>query len=154
MDPRIPRMSRLANTIRPQNAFMITRPKLVYGPNNSIMIATPSLPKMPENYKNLNKMKTLNNFPSVALNRIRIRNFLTTDRPRLIKFIMYAYYSSFIGQDRNTYRLTGIFHRAIRRLSTLSNNNLNRPIPPRRLYDILIRLNRDTLVKLAKILEW
>lgn len=153
MDPHVRKMSRLANTIRSQNAFMITRPKLVYGPNNSVMIATPSLPNMPENYKNLNKMKNLKNFPVAALNRIRERNFLMTDRPRLIKFIMYAYYSSFITENKNTLRTTNIFHRAIRGLSTLSPN-LNRPVPPRRLYDVLIRLNRPTLVKLAKILEW
>lgn len=145
------RASRIANSINSANAFIEPNARVVQLPNGTVMLAS-QVENVPEKYLNLTRFKNnLANFPSNRLNSIRNNNWRRASRAEIIEFIMSAYYSYF--HSTATEDIIPIFHRAISKLTSRERSNKNM-IPARNLYRLLIKLNTETLLKLAHIVEW
>ena len=141
-----PSMNNFLNSIDSRNAFKPSSVKIVEGPNGTRMIAQRPPVNIPNNYKNIKNLP-----PNI--NSIREFDFVNVTDSQIIRFIMYTYYA---GWDQNYEigrRTISVFHRAISKLTTRDPKNTSR-IAPSVLYRLLMRLNRETLVTLGKILEW
>jgi hypothetical protein len=66
---------------------------------------------------------------------------------------MWAYYSIMYDPTLNMNNQKYYFHRAISKLTTRASSNTSK-IPVVQLYRLLSRLNRTTLIKIARIIEW
>lgn len=156
MSELIRKASRYANNINSKNAFVDPTNRIVQLPNGTVMLASQNV-NVPQKFLNLNTRfkNSLNSFPTNRLNSIRNNNWKNASRSDIIEFIMTTYYSYFGPIDEDDYKeiFIPIFHRAISKLTTRNSRNRSM-IPVRVLYRLLIKLNRDTLLKLAQIIEW
>lgn len=79
---------------------------------------------------------------------------------QIIRFIMWGYYNNVYNppkpNNNNNNRNIQMyyFHKAISKLTSWNNLNKTQKIPVVRLYRLLSRLNRTTLIKLATIINW
>ena len=128
---------------------------------------------IPKNIMNMNKSET---FPMHLLTNITKSGYSTINSTRrgpvwgtnkqrfgfatnyqIIRFIMWGYYNNIYNpNNNNNNRNTQMyyFHKAISKLTSLNNLNETQKIPVVRLYRLLSRLNRTTLIKLATIINW
>jgi hypothetical protein len=147
-------------------AFRTNQPsRYVVSPAGNLMVATPNIPHIPANLKNLNTRLLANKNAwtantSFMLNNIRRNGWNGVSRANLIKFIMYAYYGAFhlikFNMDRNNNSEANMlrnFHRLYSQVSTRNRNNQSM-ITPTVLWRRLQGLSTPSLIILAKTVEW
>jgi hypothetical protein len=138
--------------------------RYVVSPAGNRMVATPNIPNIPANLKNLNKRLLANknawtSNTSYMLNNIRRNGWDGVSRANLIKFIMYAYYGAFhlikfdMETNNSERRMLRNFHRLYSQVSTRNRFNQSM-IPPTVLWIRLHGLTKKSLIILAKIVEW
>ena len=138
--------------------------RYVVSPAGNRMVATPNIPNIPANLKNLNKRLLANKnawtyHTSYMLNNIRRNGWNGVSRANLIKFIMYAYYGSFhlmkfFNENKNSEaNKLRIFHRLYSQVSTRNRYNQSM-IPPAVLWRRLHGLTKKSLIILAETVEW
>ena len=143
--PRGPNYNGVLNSIQSRKAFNKNFTRVVEGPNGQKMLARLEI-KVPNVYANEKFKNSVNNYPTNKLEQIR--NDPQATKAELIKFVMYAYYDT-----RTNKKQKGFFHRAYAKLTTRDPSN-TREIPPVTLYKFLYRLNKPTIRKFLRLIEW
>lgn len=146
------------HNIVPQQAFNTPNVRIVASVGGNIALAVPTThTPMPNKYKDINTRynRNLKNFPANKLNKLHGR-FNQVTKSELIEFIMHGYYSYFSNEmknNNNAPKIRRYIHYVVSLLTTRNRFN-NRKIPVEQFYNLLTRLNKQTLVTIAKILEW
>jgi hypothetical protein len=118
------------------------------------MVATPPIPNIPNNLKNLNK-RLMANKDAFAV--YQYANWPGRTREDIIRFIMYAYYAALnrvkFYDNFNSKRKVSKFHRVYASVSTRNPDNTNM-ISPSVLWRRLHSLTKTFLLQLAEIIVW
>ena len=146
--------------IIPHEAFNTPNVRIVAGVGGNIALAVPTIrTPMPNKYRDINTRynRNLSNFPANRLNNLRKGNgFNRASKSEIIDFIMHTYYSYFSNEmknNNNAPKIRRYIHYVVSLLTTRNRFN-SRKIPVEQFYNLLTRLNKQTLITIAKILEF